>query len=126
MLYAVPVVLIVAGRIRGCRPEERRLIGTIACIATAAFLPTLIVSVLTADTLIKGCAYALAVVAAAHWAMLLGPRPGRDDRRPDDDESTDPGPPEDDTDPGPEFGWDDFERDFWNEVERRRRSRIPA
>jgi hypothetical protein len=117
MLYAVPVVLIVAGRIRGCRPEERRLIATIACVATAAFLPTLIVSVFTADTLLKGCAYALAVVAGAHWAMLLGSRPGRDDP---------PGGGGDDAEPEPPFDWDEFERDFWDEVRRRRPPRVPA
>ena len=117
MLYAVPVVLIVAGRIRGCRPEERRLIATIACVATAAFVPTLVVSFLTADILVNGCAYALAVVAGAHWAMLLGPRPGRDDPPPGDDDGGDP---------APSFDWDDFERDFWDEVKRRHRPRIPV
>jgi hypothetical protein len=118
MLYAAPVVLILAGRIRGCRPEERRLVIFIACIATVAFVPATIVGVLAGMTFVKGCAYAFVVVAGAHWAMLLGRRPGRED--PPDDDGGDPG------EPTPPFDWDSFERDFWDEVRRRERDRIPA
>lgn len=115
MLYAVPVVLIIAGRFRGCRQEERRLIATIATAATVAFVPTVVAGVLISDTFVKGCAYALAVVAGAHWAMLLGGRPGRDDPPSGEDDGDDPAPP---------FDWDGFERDFWAEV--KRRPRVPA
>jgi hypothetical protein len=116
MLYAAPVVLIVAGRIRGCRPEERRMIATIACATTAALVPAVLVGVLADLTLVKGCAYACAVLAATHWAMLLGRRPGDDGRGEDGDEG-EPSAPE-------PFDWDDFERRFWDEV--RRRERVPV
>jgi hypothetical protein len=118
MLYAAPVVLIVAGRLRGCRPEERGLVTAIACGATVAFIPAVIVGVLVDATLVKGCAYALVVLAGMHWAMLLGRRPG-DDGRGGEDEGDGPAPP-------PPFDWDEFERDFWDEVRRRERERVPV
>jgi hypothetical protein len=118
MLYAAPVVLILAGRIRGCRPEERRLVMIIAAVATLAFMPAVAIGVLGNLIFVKGCAYALVVVAGVHWAMLLGRRPGRDDPSDDDGgESVEPPPP---------FDWDSFERDFWDEVRRRERDRTPA
>lgn len=123
MLYAAPVLLIVAGRVRGCRPEERRLVAVIAAVATAAFLPAVVVGVLSAAPLVKGCAYALVVVAGMHWAMLMGPRPGREDPPGGGDEDA-PGGGGDE--PGSPFDWDDFERRFWDEVRRRERDRIPA
>lgn len=118
MLYVAPVVLILAGRIRGCRPEERRLVTIIAAVATAAFIPAVLVGVLAQVIFVKGCAYAFVCVAGIHWAMLLGPRPGREDP-PDDDGG-------DGVEPTPPFDWDSFERDFWDEVRRRNRDRIPA
>ena len=118
MLYAAPVVLILAGRVRGCRPEERRLVTLIAVFATLTFIPAVAIGVLGNLIFVKGCAYALVVVAGAHWAMLLGRRPGRDDP-PDDDGG-------DSVEPTPPFDWDSFERDFWDEVRRRGRDRIPA
>lgn len=121
-MYVAPVLLIVAGRVRGCRPEERRLVTVIALAATAAFLPAVVVGVLTAALFVKGCAYALVVVAGIHWAMLMGRRPGREDPPDDDDEGPDDGGEE----PGSPFDWDDFERRFWDEVERRTRDRIPV
>src|SRR3954452_11913241 len=118
MLYAAPVVLILAGRIRGCRPEERRMVTAIACVATVAFIPAVGIGVLGEVVFVKGCAYALVVVAGVHWAMLLGRRPGRDDLGGDDGgEGVKPTPP---------FDWDSFERDFWDEVRRRQRERTPA
>jgi len=118
MLYAAPIVLIVAGRIRGCRPEEQRLITAIACATTIAFIPAVVVGVLADLMLVKGCAYALMTLGAVHWAMLLGRRPGDEGRGPDD---ADEGP----VAPEP-FDWDDFERGFWDEVRRRERERLPA
>ena len=123
MLYVAPVLLIVAGRVRGCRPEERRLVALIACAATAAFVPAVLVGVLTATALVKGCAYALVVVAGAHWAMLMGPRPGREDPPGDNDEDAPDGGSDEPVSP---FDWDDFERRFWDEVRRRERDRVPA
>ena len=117
MLYAAPVVLILAGRIRGCRPEERRLVTIIAVAATVAFIPAVAIGVFGKLVFVKGCAYALVVVAGAHWAMLLGPRPGREDPPDDGGDSVEPTPP---------FDWDSFERDFWDDVRRRERDRLPA
>jgi hypothetical protein len=124
VLYVAPVLLIVAGRVRGCRPEERRLVALIASVATVAFAPAVVVGVLTAAPLIKGCAYALVVVAGIHWAMLMGARPGREDPSGDGD---DDGPGDGGGDePISPFDWDDFERRFWDEVRRRDRDRIPV
>jgi hypothetical protein len=57
------------------------------------------------------------VLAGIHWAMLLGRRPGDDGRRGDDDGGGSP------PSPPPPFDWDEFERDFWDEVRRRERER---
>ena len=122
MLYVAPVLLIVAGRVRGCRPEERRLVALIAIASTAAFIPAVAVGVLSAAPLVKGCAYALVVVAGIHWAMLISPRPGREDPPADDDDAPDAGGDE----PVSPFDWDDFERRFWDEVRRRERDRVRA
>ena len=122
MLYVAPVLLIVAGRVRGCRPEERRLVALIAIAATVVFLPAVVVGVLSAVPFVKGCSYALVVVAGIHWAMLMGPRPGREDPPGDDEDAPDDGGDE----PGSPFDWDDFERRFWDEVRRRERDRVPA
>jgi hypothetical protein len=118
MLYAAPVVLIVAGRIRGCRPEERRVVTVIACLTTAALVPALLAGLLSDLMLVKGCAYACAVLAGTHWAMLLGKRPGRGGGG-DDSGGDKPIAPE-------PFDWDDFERRFWDEVRRREREPVPA
>jgi hypothetical protein len=117
MLYAAPVVLIVAGRIRGCRPEERRLVTAIACVTTVALVPALVAGLLADLMLVKGCAYACAVLAGTHWAMLLGQRPGRgDDGDSGGDQPIAPEP----------FDWDDFEQRFWEEVRRREREPVPG
>lgn len=122
MLYAAPVLLIVAGRIRGCRPEERRLVISIAAATSIAFIPAVVGGALTGSMLVKGCAYAFIVLAGVHWAMLLGARPGEDGRGEGDSEQG-PGP---EAGPGPEepFGWERFERGFWEEVRRRGRERL--
>lgn len=125
MLYAAPILLILAGRMRGCRPEERRLIGAIGIVCAVGCAVTLGASLVTEERLVKGVAYSLLVLAATHLAMLLGPRDdhGDDDPGgPDDGDEGDPEPPDGER---PPFDWDDFERRFWDEVERRR-ERTPA
>ena len=117
-MYVAPVVLIVAGRVRGCRPEERRLVALIAIVATAAFLPAVVAGVITAAPFVRGCAYSLVIVAGVHWAMLMGVRPGREDPPEGDEDGPDGGG----DDSGSPFDWDEFERDFWYEVRRRQRT----
>jgi hypothetical protein len=70
----------------------------------------------TAGRLARGSAYALVAMFAASVALLIRVRPGDD------------GPPraEATEDEPPPFDWDEFERDFWREVKRRERPRIPS
>jgi hypothetical protein len=119
MLYAAPILLILAGRMRGCRPEERRLIAGIGIVCAVGCAIALGASLITDERLVKGVAYSFLVLAATHLAMLLGPRDDRGDDSggPDDGDEGDPEPPDRER---PPFDWDDFERRFWDEVERRR------
>jgi hypothetical protein len=121
MLFAVPPVLILAGWCRGSWEEERIAIWAVIGIATVALVPTLIWATMTDAEIVDGSAYALSSVATAAAAMLLRRR-----RRPDDGGSE--GSPEPDggaPEPHP-FDWDDFERRFWDEVDRRKRDRDPS
>lgn len=90
-------------------------IGTIAALLWAD---------LTQAEVAKGCAYSLVVICTSSLAMLIRSR-GGDDGLGDGEPLTDPPPVDGDHDPPP-FDWDDFERGFWDEVERRNRERIPA
>ena len=121
MLFAVPPVLILAGWCRGSWEEERTAILTVVGIATVALVPTLIWATMTDAKLVDGSAYALSSVATASAAMLLRRRRRPDDGGPDQSPEPDGGAP----DPHP-FDWDDFERRFWDEVDRRSRDRDPS
>lgn len=124
MLYAAPIILILAGRMRGCRPEERRLISAIGAISAAGCAIALAATAVTDAHLVKGAAYAFLVLAVTHLAMLLGPRDesgGEDGDGPAGD-GGEPEPPDRDR---PPVDWDDFERRFWDEVERSR-ERTPS
>ena len=93
------------------------MVMAIACVTTVALVPALLAGLLSDLTLVKGCAYACAVLAGTHWAMLLGKRPGRGG-------GDDGGGGDKPVAPEP-FDWDDFERRFWEDVKRRGRDRLP-
>jgi hypothetical protein len=120
MLFAVPPVLILAAWCRGCWEEERIAVWSVIAIATVALVPMLVWATTTDAELVDGSAYALVTVATAATAMLLRRRRRRDDGGPEDGVEPDGGAPE----PHP-VDWDDFERRFWDEVERRDRTRPP-
>jgi hypothetical protein len=123
MVFAVPPIIILAAWWRGSRPSERRPIAVIAALAALASVPGVIWSMSTTAEEVHGITYALVWTAAALGAMLLHRRGTPDDG--DDDGGSGEGP--DGGPPGPEFDWDEFERDFWREVERRRaRPRAPV
>jgi hypothetical protein len=124
ILYAAPIILILAGRMRGCRPEERRLIAGIGAVCAVGCAAALVASRLTASLLIEGVAYACLVMSATHLAMLLGQREDRGGEGPggSDGDGGAPQPPDGEW---PPFDWDDFERRFWDEVAKRR-DRTPA
>ena len=115
-------MLIVIGWWRGTRPEERRLALGTGIVAGLAAIAAVLVAEDTQTELAKGCAYALMVTSTASLAMLVRRRPGDDgfDARPP---ALDPSPHGDDD--LPPFDWDDFERDFWREVGRRR-DKVPS
>jgi hypothetical protein len=127
MVFAVPPIIILAAWWRGSRPSERRPLAAIAGLAAVASAPAFLWSTTTSSEVIHGLTYALVWTAAALLAMLLH-------RRASDGGDDGGGPGEGDRDdgpPGPDFDWDDFERDFWGEVERRAarprpRDRVPA
>jgi hypothetical protein len=115
--------MIVGGWWRGTRPEERRLALGTALITGLGTIAAVLIADQTQAELAKGSAYALVVIATSSFAMLVRRRPGDDGM-----EGPDPAldlPPDGDDDPPP-FDWDDFERDFWGEVERQRRERVPV
>jgi hypothetical protein len=123
ILYLVPALLIVGGWWRGTRPEERRLALGTALITGLGAIAAVLIAEQTQGELAKGSAYALVVTSTASFAMLVRRKPG-DDGWDGPDLALDL-PPDGDDDP-PEFDWDDFERDFWGEVERRSRERVPV
>lgn len=114
MLYVVAAVLIIGSALFGCRPEERRLAGVIGIGAWAAFVPCLVVAEMADREVARGFCFGLLVVGAAQLAMLVGrrrPSRGGEDGGADADEPLSP------LDPGP-VDWPEFERRFWDEVER--------
>jgi hypothetical protein len=123
ILYVVPALMVVGGWWRGTRPEERRLALGTALITGLATIAAVLIADQTQAELAKGSAYALVVIATSSFAMLVRRRPG-DDGLDGPDLALDL-PPDGDDDPPP-FDWDDFERDFWGEVERQRRDRVPV
>ncbi|MEK6276843.1 MAG: hypothetical protein AABM29_02365 [Actinomycetota bacterium] len=123
ILFVVPALMIVGGWWRGTRPEERRLALGTALITGLGAIAAVLIADQTQAELAKGSAYALVVVATSSFAMLIRRRPG-DDWLHGGDVALDPPPDWDDD--RPPFDWDRFERDFWGEVERHRRKRVPA
>jgi hypothetical protein len=122
MVFAVPPIIILAAWWRGSRPSERRPLAAIAGLAALASVPAVIWSTSAPSDFSHGVTYALVWTAAALLAMLLRRR-GADDGGDDDGGGGEPGP--EGEPPGPDFDWDEFERDFWREVERRRGPRRP-
>ena len=116
ILFSVPVLMIVGAWWRGTRPQERRAALWIAVVLGIAGLGAFVWADQTAGRLARGSAYALVAMFAASVALLIRVRPGDD------------GPPraEATEDEPPPFDWDEFERDFWREVKRRERPRIPS
>ena len=125
MLYVFPPLFILGGWAWGCRETDRPAVVVIAVGCTVAFVPALIWAMETASELAKGCAYALAVMATSSCAMLLHSRsdPGDGGEEAGDDA---PGPSSGDDPTPPPIDWDDFERRFWDEVQRRNRDRVPV
>jgi hypothetical protein len=123
ILFAVPAMMILAGWWRGTRPAERRLVMGTAAAAGLLTLLALLWAEGTEAQLAKGSAYALMVLTTSTFAMLIRRRPG-DDGLDEDDPALDL--PSDGDDDPPPVDWDGFERDFWREVERGRRTRTPA
>jgi hypothetical protein len=124
VLYVFPPLFILGAWAWGCRESDRPAIIVVACVCTVAFVPALILAMLTAEELAKGSAYALAVMATSSCAMLLHERSDPDDGG-EETEGGKPPPGGDDPSPLP-IDWDDFERRFWDEVTRRERQRIPV
>jgi hypothetical protein len=122
MLFVVPPLLILAGWAKGTRPDERRMVAVAAALLTIGAVPAVIVTERGGGRIAQGCVYALALMAMTCLAMLLRTKPG-----PDDGGGEEPAPTLPD---GPElvpFDWNDFERGFWADVERRRRRpRVPV
>ena len=127
MVFVVPPILILAAWRRGCRPTERPAVATIAAITTVAFFPALLWASATTSRLANAVAYALISMATASLAMLIRRRPEDDDGEGGEDRDAGDGDPgsEDDGPSAPSFDWDDFERRFWQDVERRERERVP-
>jgi hypothetical protein len=122
MLFVVPPLFILAGWFRGTRPEEQGFVTLIALISAIALIPCLLLGIKNNDEYLKGAAYALAIISTTCLAMTIRTR-GRPDRG-DDEEPQEPVPGGPDLIP---FDWDDFERRFWGDVERRgERPRTPV
>jgi hypothetical protein len=125
VLYVFPPLFIAAGWAWGCRDTDRTAIAWVAFVCAAAFMPAMAWAMETASELAKGCAYALAVMATSSCAMLLHSRSDGGEGG----EGTgggEPGPSSGD-DPSPlPIDWDDFERRYWEEVQRREREHTPA
>lgn len=117
----IPAVLIVAAGLFGCRPEERRLMAIIATGTTLAFFPCLAIAMSSGQFIARGFVYALMVVAAIHWAMVVGRRRGGRSGGDGSDRAQSPQP----EGPGP-VDWPDFERRFWDEVGSGPHCRPPA
>ena len=124
MLYVFPPLFILGAWAWGCRESDRPAIIIVACVCAVAFVPALVLAMLTAEELAKGSAYALAVMATSSCAMLLHERSDPDDGG---EETEGDKPPSGGDDPSPlPIDWGDFERRFWEEVTRRERKRIPV
>ena len=120
MLFVVPPLFILAGWARGTRPADRPIVTAIAAVCAVGFVPAILIGVESGDQLAQAAAYAFAVLATTCVAMRIHPRPG-----PDEGGEGEPGGP---LPGGPDlvpFDWDDFERGFWADVERRR-PRVPV
>jgi hypothetical protein len=116
MLFVVPPLFILAGWARGTRPADRPIVTAIAVVCAVGFVPAILIGVESRDLLAQAAAYAFAVLSTTCLAMRLHTRPGPDDGGEEEPENPVPGGP--DLVP---FDWDDFERRFWADVERRRR-----
>jgi hypothetical protein len=116
ILFSVPVAMIVGAWWRGTRPEERRAAVWIAIVLGITGLASFVWAEQTAGRVARGSAYALVAMFAASVALLIRSRPGDD------------GPPPAETieEEPPPFDWDEFEREFWREVDRRERPRVPS
>lgn len=112
LLFSLPLLTIAAGWARGCRPGERVLVVGVASAAGATLIASLVLLEVSGSALSAGAAYAATVIFTAALAMILRRRPERGE---DGGGSAEPDSP-------PPFDWDDFERRFWAEVERRRAS----
>ena len=122
MLFVVPPLFILAGWARGTRPADKPIVIGIAAVCAVGFVPAIVIGLESGDLFARAAAYAFAVMCTSCLAMMLRTRPGPDDGG--DEEPDEPVPGGPDLVP---FDWDDFERQFWADVERRhRRPRAPV
>jgi hypothetical protein len=122
MLFVVPAVFILGAWVRGTRPGEEPIVDGLALVCALGFVPALIIGVDSGDVLAKAAAYAFAVISTSCLAMSLRKRPGRGGGG----EDPEPGAPVPEGPDGMPFDWDDFERSFWQDVQRRERPRVPV
>jgi hypothetical protein len=112
LLFSLLPLIIITGRVRGCRPPERVVVAAIAASAGTVLAGSLILLEASGAVLAAGAAYASLAILTGALAMLIGsrPEPGGGDEGP----GTGGGP-----EGPPPFDWDDFERRFWDDVRRR-------